>query len=197
MRNSLLTLLLTSTLACAPQTPEPSGTAVAPAVTPSYNASTGRLEQLTADRNADGKIDTWAFMDGVRLQRIEIDRDADGRPDRWEHYEDAPPGQDAPGGVRLTTVEERHAPEGIVTRREFYTGGVLERVEEDTSDSGRINKWEFYTGGVLARVELDLAGRGTADQRLLYGPTGEVERVERDPDGDGRFEPAPQDLARR
>jgi hypothetical protein len=195
MKNCLLAGFIALGVACAPaSTPD---NAAASAVTPTYNTATGRLEQLTVDRNGDGKVDTWAFMDGVRLQRIEIDRDADGRPDRWEHYEQAPAGDPSPGGVRLTHVEERTAPEGIVTRREFYAAGALERVEEDTNESGRTNKWEFYTGGVLARIELDLTGRGTADQRLLYGPSGEVERIERDADGDGQFEPAVQDLARR
>ena len=193
MKNCLLLVIVASAAACAPASgPEDA----APAVTPSYNPSTGRLEQLTADRNGDGKVDTWAFMDGVRLERVEIDRDADGRPDRWEHYEESP-GDTASGGVRLTQAEERPVPDGIVTRREFYTAGVLERVEEDTTASGRANKWEFYTSGVLARVELDLAGRGTPDQRLVYGPSGDVERIERDADGDGQFEPVTQDLARR
>jgi hypothetical protein len=162
-----------------------------PAVTPAYNAQTGRLEQLAADRSGDGKIDTWAFMDGVRLQRIEIDRDGDGRPDRWEHYEEVPAAdaRAAESPVRLVRVEESSGSDGAISRREFYEAGVLQRVEEDTNLTGRASKWEYYSQGALARVDLDLAGRGTPDQRLFYGPTGDVQRVERDADGDGRFEP--------
>ena len=200
MRNLLWIALIISVAACGSGTqPEGTGAAAAPAVTPTYNHNTGKLEQLAADRSGDGKVDTWAYMDGVRLQRIEIDRDADGRPDRFEHYEEGPadaPDTKATGGARLTRVEEGTA-DGTIVRREFYSNGLIERVEEDTELTGRVSKWEFYTSGVLARVDLDLTGRGTPTQRLIYSPSGEVVQVESDPDGDGRFEPAPQNLASR
>src|SRR5262245_35957062 len=60
--------------------------------TPIYSKETGRLEQITSDRNGDGKIDTRAFMDGTRITRIEIDRNGDGKVDRWEYYVPMPAG---------------------------------------------------------------------------------------------------------
>ncbi len=163
----------------------------APRLVPAYNRETGRLEQLTSDRDGDGRIDTWAHMDGPRLRRVEIDRDGDGVPERLEHYEtqaDADPTA-AFGGTVIVTAEQVTGPDRVVTRREWYEGGVLSRVEEDLDADGRIDKWEYYAGGRLARMELDLQKRGFPDRRLTYGVLGV--HVEIDPDGDGVFEPAP------
>ena len=161
--------------------------------TPVYNKTTGALEQLVSDRDGDGKVDTRAFMEGVRLKHIEIDRNGDGAPDRWEFYTTTP-GSGAAGQPALNTVlshiEEAGAYDTRITRREFYQAGTLQRVEEDTDLDGRVDKWEIYVGGELARIDLDLVGKGYATQRLIYGRGGDVERVETDPDGDGIFEPA-------
>ncbi|MGE0702680.1 MAG: hypothetical protein AB7P22_01960 [Vicinamibacterales bacterium] len=147
---------------------------------------------MTTERSGDGKIDTWAFMDGPRLQRIELDRDADDLPDRVEYY-DAPASPDtaAPfGGAIISRAEEFGGPDRAVVRREFFEGGVLRRVEEDVDADGRVDKWEEHTEGRLTRVDLDVQKRGVADRRLIYGRGG-VERIELDPDGDGVFELAP------
>ena len=48
----------------------------------------GRLTRLTYDRNGDGKIDTWGYMDGSRVVRVEVDEDGDGKVDRWEYHKD-------------------------------------------------------------------------------------------------------------
>jgi hypothetical protein len=166
--------------------------AAAGGATPIYNERTGALEQLVSDRDGDGKIDTRAFMDGVRLKHIEIDRNGDGAPDRWEFYTAAAAtgaaGQPAATTV-LSHIEEAGAFDTRITRREFYRNGALHRVEEDTDLDGRPDKWEIYEAGILARIDLDLVGKGVASQRLVYGPGGNVERVETDPDGDGHFEP--------
>jgi len=37
-------------------------------------------------------------------------------------------------------------------------------------------------------MELDLTGQGRPTRRLLYGSSGDVERIEADDDGDGTFE---------
>lgn len=155
-----------------------------------YNKQTGKLEQLTSDRDGDGKIDTWAYMDGARLLRIEVDRSGDGKPDRFEHYADSATGRGSLGDPRagLERVEEADGPTDRITRREFYALGERQRVEEDTDFDGRMDKWERYEGGELVRLDLDLKGRGVADQRLFYR-AGDVVRVESDPDGDGVFTP--------
>ena len=154
-------------------------------VTPVYSKETGRLEQLTSDRNGDGKVDTRAFMDGVRVQRVEIDRNRDGRADRWEYY-----GPNTSGGApQIERAEESDGQEGRITRREYYDAGRITRVEEDTDADQRVDKWEYYAQGVLSRVELDLEGLGKPTQRLVYGAVGNVKGVESDPEGDGTFTP--------
>ncbi len=165
---------------------------VAGAATPVYNERTGRLEALQSDTNDDGKVDTLAHMDGVELKYIEIDRDFDGRFDRWEYYVSAP---GTPGAARspdgrsvIDHAEEAAESDDRIVRREFYVDGVIARVEEDTTLDGRVDKWETFELGILRRMDLDLEGRGRPTRRLVYGPNGDVERIEADPDGDGRFE---------
>jgi hypothetical protein len=158
---------------------------------PVYNDKTGRLEQITSDRDGDGKIDTRAFMDGKRLQRIEIDRNNDGRTDRWEHYIDAPPGvtnAGTAGGMQIARAEEANGSDERVTRTEFYEAGLLLRVEEDADVNGRVDKWEHYDKGAMVRVDLDLKGGGFPDRRVLYRRDGSVD-MEVDPDGRGNWRP--------
>lgn len=160
---------------------------------PVYNPETGRLEELLSDRDGDGRPETRAFMDGAVLKRIEIDRNGDGAPDRWEFYSGgvASAAVGAGGAPRMTHAEEANGRDARVTRREFYSDGVLRRVEDDVDGDGRPDKWEAYDAGVLVRVDLDLVGKGYASQRLVYGPGGHVIRVETDPDGDGVFVAVP------
>lgn len=157
---------------------------------PEYNRETGKLERLIADRNGDGRPDTWAHMDGLETSHIEIDQNGDGTPDRTEFYTKNP----EPNAAIRSVIEraEERGPGGAIVRREFYRMGVLDRVEEDTDGDGRMDKWEHYADGMLARLELDLTGRGFPSRRLIYGSGGDV-RVEVDPDGDGIFVPAPAD----
>ena len=156
---------------------------------PVYDPATGRLKELVADRNGDGKPDFWAYMEGARIERIEMDRNGDGRIDRWEYYAPLPAGAASDTAPPLIRAEEANGPDDRVTRREIYVQGVIDRVEEDADADGRTDKWEQYTRGGLARVDLDLQGKGFADRRLIYGSTGSVDSIEEDPDGDGRFVP--------
>jgi hypothetical protein len=160
-------------------------------LTPVYNKETGKLAELTSDRDGDGKVDTRAFMDGVRIQRVEIDRDKDGRTDRWEFYSPDSPANDP----QLDRVEESEGADARVVRREYYESGVISRVEEDTDGDDRVDKWEHYAHGLLSQVELDFHGRGKPTQRLVYGSGGTVERVESDPEGDGTFKVVKQAAA--
>ena len=160
-------------------------------ITPVYSKETGKLAELTSDRDGDGKVDTRAFMDGVRIQRVEIDRD--GMAGRTAGSSTARTGlrttlsSSAWRSPRVRMVESFDGG--------FYKSGVISRVEEDTDGDDRVDKWEHYERGLLSRVELDLLGRGNPTQRLLYRVGGTVERVESDPDGDGTFELVKQAVA--
>jgi hypothetical protein len=152
-------------VACGPA--PPTGQA-----TPVYNRTTGRLEQLVSDADANGTPDARAYMDGVALQRIELDRNQDGKPDRWEHYAPSAAGASVGTPPAIVRAEEANGADARVTRTESYKDGVLARVEEDTDLDGRVDKWETYEDGELRFVDLDLEGQGVATQRLVYATDG-------------------------
>jgi hypothetical protein len=182
--------------ACGASATPGSGDTVA--TQPIYSYYSGRLEQLKADVDGNGTMETVAYMDGTRLERIEIDRTGDGKPDRWEYYKAGNPALAATGGnpfdrwALIDRADESAAADGHVTRSEFYENGRIQRVDEDTDLDGHIDKWEYYdASGTLAHVDLDLEHAGHATRRLVYAATGEVTRIEADPDGDGVFAAAP------
>ena len=172
---------------------------------PSYDDFTGRLIQLSADQNGDGRIDQWTYFDATQPVRGEADTDDDGRIDRWEYF-------DATGALTLVgtssrgdgvedtwtspvpsadgeqqVVTSRHR-DGARDHREFYRGQTLLRTEDDTNSDGRIDKWERYDGAVLREAAFDTSlTRGRADRRVRYDEKGQFVSVEEDADGDGTF----------
>ena len=70
-----------------------------------YDKSSGKLTQITYDRNNNGTIDTWTDMDGARPLRSRIDLDEDGKIDRWEYYD----GSGALAESRLLAQARRQA----------------------------------------------------------------------------------------
>ncbi len=148
-----------------------------------YDKGTGRLSRLDYDGNANGRPDTWAFMDGARIIRLEADENEDGRIDRWEYYAASSSG----GRPIPERIERSTRRDGRVSRREFFEAGVLTRIEEDTDGDGAADKWESYSGGVLSMMALDTRRRGKPDRRLIYRADGALDRIEVDPDGSGRF----------
>lgn len=167
-----------------------------------YNPKTGKLQLLRYDANANGKVDTWSYMDGSHVIRIEIDKDEDGKIDRWEHYgadqkiekagfsRDNDGVEDAwsysrPDGT-LDRIEISTRRNGKVSRIEHYEKNVVVRAEEDADEDGRIDKWEAFDGDRLSSVAFDTEHRGTPDRRLVYGADGSA-RIEVDRAGDGRF----------
>lgn len=164
-------------------------------VTPEYDAA-GRLTRLAYDRNHDGTIETWGYMDGPRLVRVEIDENNDGQVDRWEYHKAAGSGGAAPGSASLPPgapdatlerIDRSTRLDGKVSRREFFEAGVLSRVEEDTDGNGAIDSWSVYKHGALVLMSLDTSGRGTPDRRLVYRDDGTFDHLEADATGSGTF----------
>ncbi|MEQ1730845.1 MAG: hypothetical protein ABL982_20950 [Vicinamibacterales bacterium] len=155
---------------------------------PEYDAA-GKLTKLEYDRNNDGKMDAWGYMDGSRIVRIEVDENSDGTVDRWEYHKDVPPGSTAPAGTdpTLDRIERATNFNGTVNRREYFTAGALTKIEEDTDYNGTVDKWETYVNGSLSVTAFDTQGRGTPDRRMLYHPDGTFDHVESDPTGSGTF----------
>jgi|SRR5262245_38328 len=168
-----------------------------------YDEKTGRLKELTYDRNKNGKIDTWTEMDGSRPVRSRSDLDEDGKIDRWEYYDDkgnltkvgfsrkkdgradawAFSGPD--GKVERIEISST-ADEKKIDRWEHYENGVLVRAEEDTNGDGRPDKWETYEGGSVKTASMDEDGDGKPDRRLTYSG-GALVLIESEPDASGVY----------
>ncbi len=181
-----------------------------------YDRATGKLTELTYDRNKNGKVDTWTKMDGSRPISSELDTNEDGKIDRWEEY--GPDGKlvkvlwerpkpatakdqimkgkpDAvafmgpdgqPERIEYSEVSELSQKESVV-RREYYQGTRLLRAEEDTLGTGVMDRFEnFDASGTLVSVELDETGDGKPDRKLTYGSNGIV-LIEWEPDGKGGY----------
>jgi hypothetical protein len=179
---------------------------------PSYDDFTGRLLQLSADQNGDGRIDQWTYLDGNRPLRGESDSDADGRIDRWEYFDPqaalilvgtssrgdgvedtwTQPSPNSSGEVHVSTARLH---DRLADRHEYFRGEQLVRAEEDTNADGRIDKWERYEGGSLREAAFDTSfAKGRPDRRVLYDAKGSSV-VEADPDGDGTFVRVPGEAA--
>lgn len=171
---------------------------------PGYDVFTGRLVQLSADQNGDGRIDQWTYLDGTRPLRGEADADADGRIDRWEYFdaqsalvaigtssrndgiEDTWTRPAAPDGEVHVTHSRRR--DRSLDRHEFYRGQSLVRAEEDTNADGAIDRWDRYEGGVLREAAFDTTfAAGRPNRRAVYDAQGRFVMVEADPEGDGTF----------
>jgi hypothetical protein len=160
---------------------------------PHYDES-GKLQKLEYDRNSDGKVDTWGYMDGARVVKVEVDENADGTVDRWEYHrtdagEVTPPQSSDPMDPSVERIERATRFDGKVSRREYFANGVLSRTEEDTDGDGRLDKWETYTNGSLSLMALDTQKHGTPDRRLVYAADGSLDRIEADLSGSGNFQP--------
>ena len=173
---------------------------------PSYDLYSGRMVQLSADQNGDGRLDQWTYLDANRPLRGEADLDGDGRIDQWEYFDEQaglvlvgassrhdgvedvwtyPPSRNGERQVALSRRRDRQ-----IDRREFFQGDVLVRAEEDTNADGRVDRWDRYEGQVLREASYDTSlNRGRPDRRLLYDDRGRFERIEADPEGDGKFVP--------
>jgi hypothetical protein len=170
---------------------------------PTYDKKTGRLVEITYDRDKNGRIDTWTEMDGTKTLRSRIDLDEDGKIDRWEYYDDkgglakvgfsrkqdghedawAYSGPD--GKVARVEISSR-GDEQKIDRREFYEGDGLARAEEDTDVNGQIDRWETYENGALKTAAMDEDGNGAPDRRFTYAG-GALVLIESAPDASGKF----------
>lgn len=178
---------------------------------PTYDATTGKLKELTYDANRDGRVDTWTSMDGTKPLLSRIDRNEDGKIDRWEYYDDAgalvkvgfsrkDDGQvDAWAFSGSTGQVERvefssTGSDARIDRREYYVSNhsdaaaqpALARAEVDADNDGRIDRWETYEDGAVRTISYDQNGDGRPDQRLTYARAALI-LIESNPDGSGGF----------
>jgi hypothetical protein len=193
--------------------PDPEADRVRKTTVPTYDKSTGKLTQLTYDRNHNGVVDTWTDMDGTTPLRSRIDLDEDGKIDRWEYYDRSGaltkvgfsrthPGKPdawayAGADGRIERVETSSvADESRIDRWEHYDPassvnagegtGTLLAVEEDDRGDGKPHKWEKYDHGVLVTADMDEDGDGKPDRRLTYRD-GVLVAIESAPETSGRY----------
>lgn len=152
----------------------------------SYDFQTGKLTDITYDRNKNGRIDTWTKMDGSRPVSSMLDTNEDGQLDRWETY--------GPDG-KLVKVDWERAPVPSATNPDpKFTGKpnatatvagdgstVIEYYEtSDVTGQRDITRREFYTAAqVMTRAEEDADGDGLMDRFETYAD-GALRTVEFD-----------------
>jgi hypothetical protein len=199
----LTTILLIATLIAATAACSEDG--AGPRVEASYDVASGRLIQLSADQDGDGRVDQWTYLDGTQPIRGEKDENNDGRIDRWEYF--GPRAEllqvgtssrgdgiedtwtfvtpvNGEGRVDVSAARDRH-----IDRHEYYVDNALQRVELDTNADGLVDRWDRYEQSVLREVQFDTSFSGArADRRLLYDAQGHFIAAEADDDRDGRFE---------
>jgi hypothetical protein len=150
-----------------------------------YDRATGKLAEITYDKNKNGKIDTWTKMDGGHPLSSRIDTDEDGKIDRWEEY--------GPDGKLLKAMWERPKPpnaaDRTMTEKPDATAfmdadGNVERIEyTETSDVTKIEgvvRREFYRGTKMLRAEEDTDGDGIIDRFEHFDESGQLTSVEFD-----------------
>jgi hypothetical protein len=163
-----------------------------------YYDDQGRIAVIEYDSDGDGRADYIAHYDERRqIRTIEVDEDHDGWVDRWEHYDAAgvlekvgrwrkQRGREdewtyrAPDG-RPARIEYDDDGDGVPERAEVLENGLVVRIEMDSDRDGRPDRWQNWKGGRLVGEELDTDGDGRPDRRLVFGPRGRLQRVERLP----------------
>lgn len=211
MRYLLCSALAAAVVVCACSDPDKER--IKRTTKPTYDGATGRLTQLTYDRNKNGVIDTWTDMDGSRPLRSRIDLDEDGKVDRWEDDDDkgqlqkvgfSRRGDGKPdawafagaGGkvdrVEISSLSDEHK----IDRWEHYDpsrpgggpegAGTLLRAEEDTNADGKPDKWEVYENGAVKTAAFDEDADGKPDRRLTYH-AGALVLIESAPDAAGAY----------
>src|SRR5262245_23427251 len=209
----VLTCAVLAALVSAAACSDPETERIKKTTIPTYDKKTGKLTELTYDRNKNGRIDTWTDMDGTKPLRSRIDLDEDGKLDRWEYYDDK-------GGLAKVGFSRKQngkpdawayaGPDGKVARVEISASGdekkidrwehydaslagpkgdptgALVAAEDDTDGDGRPDKWETYEHGTVKTVAFDEGKTGHPARRLSYSG-GQLVLIESDPDGSGGF----------
>jgi hypothetical protein len=199
LRRGLALSAFLAAAGCSNPTPTPGSVTTKP----SYDKNTGRLTQLTYDRNHNGKIDTWTDMDGAKPLRSRIDLDENGTIDRWEYYDDKGQllkvgfsrsdngkpdawGFAGPDGKIARVEISSVADEQKIDRWEQYDATGLVSAREDTNGDGRPDKWETYESGAIRTAAFDENFDGKPDRRLIY-ESGQLVRIETEPDASGVY----------
>jgi len=149
------------------------------------NVSDALVER--SDMNMDGRSDlTRYFAPGAadgqkKLLKLEVDLNFDGRVDKVNTYN--------PETGKLTRVELNWDFDKAVDMIETYDAeGNLEQQEIDRDFNGQFDVIKRYKGGLLYSRQIDTNGDGRWDLWEYFSKKGDVYRIGKDLDGDGKPE---------
>jgi hypothetical protein len=130
-----------------------------------------KIVEIDVDEDYDSYVDRWEYYDtNGKVEKVGRSRHTKGKPDIWRF-----PG---PDGIPVR-IEYDDDGDGKVDRAEVYENGRVVRIEIDADRDGRMDRWQNWAQGRLVSEDLDTKGTGKPDRRLVFGPAGNVLRVER------------------
>jgi len=142
---------------------------------------TGEMIRKEADRDYDGKLDTWQTYAGNSLEERTLDTNNDGHVDTWERYR---------GGRMVERVIDRNGDGGKDAFYTFSDGSLVEE-RHDRNDDGQSDLIVTYQGRQKARTREDRSGDGQIDTWTTYAVVDGVELpavIKRDSDGSGKID---------
>ena len=142
---------------------------------------TGEMIRKEADRDYDGKLDTWQTYVGDSLDERTLDTNNDGRVDTWERYRE---------GRMVERVIDRNGDGG---KDAFYTFSEGSLVEErhDRNENGQYDLIVTYQGRLKARSREDSSGDGKIDTWTTYAVVDGQELpavIKHDSNGSGKID---------
>jgi len=114
---------------------------------------------ITMDTNADGKPDSWTYIENGRIARQEIDVDFDGRIDSVFIYESS-------GQVREEILDTNY--DGKMDNWRLYENGELVVDSVDSNMDGMVDLWIHVVKGKIMQIEKDTDGDGKPDTTTGY-----------------------------
>jgi hypothetical protein len=119
----------------------------------------GYLTQVLRDRNFDGKWDYWADFDAAgHPVSAREDNNFDGRPDTFLTYTNG----------QLLTLQRDTDFNGIPDVTYAYKFGIVQRADWQPNGSANITRRDFYTNGVLSKTLRDTRGSGSFDEVVKF-----------------------------
>ncbi len=139
----------------------------------------------TFDTNNDGRTDAWHHLESIegtiKVTLKEYDLNHDGKIDVIRAFNEN-------GAIVRDELDFDF--DGKIDQWTYYENGIISRVELDYTFDGKPEVFKYFQEGVLVRVERDLNNDGNIDHIEHYNAQGEIESVQSDDNGDGRFETA-------
>jgi hypothetical protein len=92
----------------------------------------GEATQEKADKDLDGRIDTWISFGRGRIAKVETDKNRDGIPDVTSHYVEG----------QLSRVQRDTDHDRKPDVWEIYERGRLQRMGVDLDKDGHVDRWD-------------------------------------------------------